>query len=99
MKRIHRLRLIPLALVALVAALPAAVSHASPVATPSHSHPSAKVTIRLAHFIAPAHLPLVRKTILVAYYKHYPNANVAFEPIPDTRVIPALQMAAGTAAA
>jgi multiple sugar transport system substrate-binding protein len=98
MKRIHRLRLIPIALVAFVAALPTAVIHASPVAAPSHTHPSGRVTVRFAHFIDPKQLPLVKRTILAAYYKEYPNATVAFEPIPDTRVKAVTQIAAGTAA-
>jgi multiple sugar transport system substrate-binding protein len=36
--------------------------------------------------------------ILPAYYKADPNANVAFEPIPDSRVKAVTQIAAGTAA-
>ena len=99
MKCIHRLRLIPIALVVLSAALPAAVSHASLVAAPWHTHPSARVTVRFAHFIDPKQLPLVKRTILAAYYKEYPNVIVAFEPIPDTRVKAVTEIAAGTAAA
>src|SRR5205807_1511364 len=40
----------------------------------------------------------VRKTILAAYYKEYPNATMAFEPSPDTRVKAVTEIGAGTAA-
>ena len=98
MKRSQRLRLIPVALVALGAALPGAVGHAAPAAVPAHARVSGKVDVRFANFIDPKQVPLVQKTILPAYYKAYPNANVAFEPIPDSRVKAVTQIAAGTAA-
>src|SRR5947208_898823 len=98
MKRSQRLRLIPVALVALSAALPAAVSHAAPVTTPARTHAGTKVDVRFANFIDPKQIPLVEKKILPAYYKAYPDARVAFEPIPDSRVKAVTQIAAGTAA-
>lgn len=98
MKRIHRLRLVPAAAVALGAVFPVAVSHAAPVASPAHTQASKKVDIRFANFIDPKQIPQVKKMILPAYYKAYPNANVAFEPIPDSRVKAVTQIAAGTAA-
>jgi len=98
MKRSQRLRLIPVALVALSAALPGAISHAAPAGTTARAHAAAKVDVRFANFIDPKQLPLVQKMILPAYYKAYPNANVAFEPIPDSRVKAVTQIAAGTAA-
>jgi multiple sugar transport system substrate-binding protein len=98
MKRSQRLRLIPVALVALIGALPAAVSHATPVTTPARTHAGTKVDVRFANFIDPKQIPLVEKMILPAYYKAYPRANVAFEPIPDSRVKSVTQIAAGTAA-
>lgn len=94
MKRSQRLRLIPIALVALSTALPGAVGHAAPAGT----HAAAKVDVRFANFIDAKQLPAVQKLILPAYYKAYPNANVAFEAIPDARVKSVTQIAAGTAA-
>ncbi len=93
MKRIHRLRLIPVALLTLATALPGAVSHAAPVA----SHSNAAVTLRFAYFGGPDSKKLIDQ-ILPTYHKAYPNVTVNLEPFPDSRVKVLTQTSAGTAA-
>jgi multiple sugar transport system substrate-binding protein len=96
MKRSQRLRLIPVALVALSAAFPVATHMTEPTTVSAHS--SASIDIRFANFIDPTQLPLVKSTVLPAFNKAYPGVSVSFEPIPDSRVKAVTQIAAGTAA-
>lgn len=91
MKRIHRLRLVPLALVALGACLPVA-GHAQQ----AQQHGNAATNLRFAYFGGPDTKKLIDQ-ILPQYTKAYPNVSVALEPIPDSRVKAVTEIAAGTA--
>jgi multiple sugar transport system substrate-binding protein len=97
MKRIHRLRLIPVILVVLSAAVPAARGLAAPAAAPAHRAAAAGVTLRFADFLGASGRQLARQIILPAFNKEYPGVTVNFEPIPDTRVKSVTEIAAGTA--
>lgn len=99
MKRIHRLRLVPVALLALGAVVPVTAGHAAPAARPAVAHTAAsRIPLRFANFIDPKQISTVKNTILAPYYKAYPNVTVALEPFPDSRVKAVTQIAAGTAA-
>lgn len=98
MKRIHRLRLIPVALVVFGAALPTAVSQAAPAASAPRVHAAAGVTLRFATFFDPNEKKIFNSKILPAFQKEFKGVTVNLEPIPDTRVKSVTQIAAGTAA-
>ncbi len=91
MKRSHRLRFLPVALVALGSTLPAA-THAAPAQQGSH----ASTTLRYAYFGGPDTKKLIDQ-ILPKYYKAYPGVTVNLEPEPDSRVKGVTEIAAGTA--
>jgi multiple sugar transport system substrate-binding protein len=97
MKRTHRLRLLPAALVALGAAVPMA-GHAASPATPARGHNAASFTLRFSTFFSPQEKTEFNKQILPQFQKQYPGVGVSLEPIPDQRIKAVAQIAAGTAA-
>ncbi len=97
MKRTHRLRLLPAALVALGAAVPLA-GHAAAPAASTRAHSSANFTLRFSTFFTPKEKTEFNQQILPLFQKQYPGVNVSLEPIPDQRIKAIAQIAAGTAA-
>jgi multiple sugar transport system substrate-binding protein len=89
MKRIHRLRLLVVALLALATLLPGTVGRAASSAT---------ITLRFAYFGGPQTEALINQ-ILPSFTKAYPNVSVSLEPFPtEGRVKVLTEISAGTAA-
>jgi multiple sugar transport system substrate-binding protein len=94
MKRAHRLRILPAA--ALVVAAAAVPTLGSFVAKPANA--ASTITLRFASFLSPTEKTEFQNDIYPTFHKQYPNVNVSFEAIPDSRVKAITQIAAGTGA-
>lgn len=94
MKRAHRLRVLPAA--ALVVAAATAPTLGNLTAKPASA--ASSITLRFASFLSPAEKTEFQSSIYPAYHKQYPNVNISFEAIPDSRVKAVIQIASGTGA-